>query len=125
MKVGGITSQVDLLEIPGVMFSEDYASLGTFFLLFVQIVPASCLVVILLLVNRVRMPTPLKIKLARFLFQLKSWGMAEIFLAGILVSFVKLMAYGDVGIGSSFIPWCLYCAAIACVSVRRSALGMG
>lgn len=30
MKVGGMTSQVDLLEIPGVMFSEDYASLGTF-----------------------------------------------------------------------------------------------
>lgn len=26
-----MTSQVDLLEIPGVMFSEDYASLGTFF----------------------------------------------------------------------------------------------
>ena len=51
-----MTSQVDLLEIPGVMFSEDYASLGTFFLLFVQIVPAFCLVVILLLVNRVRMP---------------------------------------------------------------------
>ncbi|MCS5448550.1 membrane integrity-associated transporter subunit PqiA [Enterobacter huaxiensis] len=122
MKVGGMTSQVSLLEIPGVMFSEDYASLGTFFLLFVQIVPAFCLVVILLLVNRVRMPTPLKIKLARVLFQLKSWGMAEIFLAGILVSFVKLMAYGDVGIGSSFIPWCLYCVlqlrAFQCVDRR-------
>ncbi|MBG0667895.1 membrane integrity-associated transporter subunit PqiA [Enterobacter roggenkampii] len=122
MKVGGITSQVDLLEIPGVMFSEDYASLGTFFLLFVQIVPAFCLVVILLLVNRVRMPAPLKILLARILFQLKSWGMAEIFLAGILVSFVKLMAYGDVGIGSSFIPWCLYCVlqlrAFQCVDRR-------
>ncbi|MGU4688939.1 paraquat-inducible protein A, partial [Escherichia coli] len=117
-----ITSQVDLLEIPGVMFSEDYASLGTFFLLFVQIVPAFCLVVILLLVNRVKMPAALKIKLARILFQLKSWGMAEIFLAGILVSFVKLMAYGDVGIGSSFIPWCLYCVlqlrAFQCVDRR-------
>ncbi len=122
MKVGGITSQVDLIEIPGVMFSEDYASLGTFFLLFVQIVPAFCLVVILLLVNRVRMPAPLKIRLARILFQLKSWGMAEIFLAGVLVSFVKLMAYGDVGIGSSFIPWCLFCLlqlrAFQCVDRR-------
>lgn len=122
MKVGGMTSRVDLLEIPGVMFSEDYASLGTFFLLFVQIVPAFCLVVILLLVNRVKMPAALKIKLARVLFQLKSWGMAEIFLAGILVSFVKLMAYGDVGIGSSFIPWCLYCVlqlrAFQCVDRR-------
>lgn len=125
MKVGGMVSQVDLLEIPGVMFSEDYASLGTFFLLFVQIVPAFCLVVILLLVNRVRMPTALKIKLARILFQLKSWGMAEIFLAGILVSFVKLMAYGDVGIGSSFIPWCLYCVLQLRVPVRGPTLGLG
>ncbi|MDY0920793.1 membrane integrity-associated transporter subunit PqiA [Leclercia sp. CFBP8987] len=122
MKVGGITSEVHLLEIPGVMFSEDYASLGTFFMLFVQIVPAFCLVVILLLVNRVQMPRALKIRLARILFQLKSWGMAEIFLAGILVSFAKLMAYGDVGVGSSFIPWCLYCVlqlrAFQCVDRR-------
>ena len=122
MKVGGITSEVHLLEIPGVMFSEDYASLGTFFMLFVQIVPAFCLVVILLLVNRVQLPRALKIRLARILFQLKSWGMAEIFLAGILVSFVKLMAYGDVGVGSSFIPWCFYCIlqlrAFQCVDRR-------
>ena len=122
MKVGGITSEVHLLEIPRVMFSENYASLGTFFLLFVQIVPAFCLVVILLLVNRAHMPGALKIRLARILFQLKSWGMAEIFLAGILVSFVKLMAYGDIGIGSSFIPWCLFCIlqlrAFQCVDRR-------
>ncbi len=79
MKVAGVTSEVTLLEIPGVMFSEDYASLGTFFLLFVQLVPAFCLVTILLLVNRVPMNFRLKIGLARILFQLKSWGMAEIF----------------------------------------------
>ena len=109
MKVAGVTSEVTLLEIPGVMFSEDYASLGTLFLLFVQMVPAFCLVTILLLVNRVPMSQQTKTFLARILFQLKTWGMAEIFLAGVLVSFVKLMAYGDVGIGSSFIPWCLFC----------------
>jgi paraquat-inducible protein A len=109
MKVAGVTSEVTLLQIPGVMFSEDYASLGTFFLLFVQFVPAFCLVTILLLVNRVPMSLRTKTFLARILFQLRTWGMAEIFLAGVLVSFVKLMAYGDVGIGSSFIPWCLFC----------------
>lgn len=97
MKVGGISSEIELLEIPNVLFSEDYASLGTFFLLFVQLVPAFCLVTILLLVNRVSMPSGLKAFLARILFHLKTWGMAEIFLAGVLVSFVKLMAYGDIG----------------------------
>jgi uncharacterized paraquat-inducible protein A len=35
--------------------------------------------------------------------------MAEIFLAGVLVSFVKLMAYGDIGVGLSFVPWCMFC----------------
>ncbi|WP_435954355.1 membrane integrity-associated transporter subunit PqiA [Dryocola sp. BD626] len=122
MKVAGVTSEVTLLQIPGVMFSEDYASLGTFFVLFVQAVPTFCLITILLLVNRVRLPEVLQRRMARVLFQLKSWGMAEIFLAGILVSFVKLMAYGDIGVGSSFVPWCLFCIlqlrAFQCVDRR-------
>lgn len=122
MKVAGITSEVTLLEIPGVMFSEDYASLGSLFMLFVQLVPAFCLVTILLLVNRAALPESLKRVMARILFNLKTWGMAEIFLAGVLVSFVKLMAYGDIGVGSSFIPWCLFCVlqlrAFQCVDRR-------
>lgn len=122
MKVAGVKSEITLQAIPGVMFSEDYASLGTFFLLFVQLVPAFCLVSILLLVNRVRMDVRLARLLARVLFSLKTWGMAEIFLAGVLVSFVKLMAYGDIGIGPSFLPWCLFCVlqlrAFQCVDRR-------
>ena len=55
------------------------------------------------------MPSGLKAFLARILFHLKTWGMAEIFLAGVLVSFVKLMAYGDIGVGLSFVPWCMFC----------------
>ena len=85
MNVAGVTSEITLLEIPGVLFSEDYASLGTFFLLFVQLVPAFCLITSLLLVNRAELPVRLKEQLARVLFQLKTWGMAEIFLAGVLV----------------------------------------
>lgn len=72
MNVAGVTSEITLLEIPGVLFSEDYASLGTFFLLFVQLVPAFCLITILLLVNRAELPVRLKEQLARVLFQLKT-----------------------------------------------------
>ena len=32
MNVAGVSSEVTLMEIPGVLFSENYASLGTFFL---------------------------------------------------------------------------------------------
>ncbi|PKH24252.1 paraquat-inducible protein A [Enterobacterales bacterium CwR94] len=109
MQVKGLGSEITLMQIPQVMVDEDYSSLATLFLLFVQGVPAFCMISILLLVNNVRLPLTLKRGLARVLFQLKTWGMAEIFLAGVLVSFVKLMAYGDIGIGSSFIPWCLFC----------------
>lgn len=122
MNVGGINSEIKLLEIPGLLFTENYASLATFFLLFVQLVPAFCLITIILLVNRVPLPSRVQIYLARVLYQLKTWGMAEIFLAGVLVSFVKLMAYGDIGVGSSFLPWCLFCLlqlrAFQCVDRR-------
>lgn len=119
MNVAGVTSEITLLEIPGVLFSEDYASLGTFFLLFVQLVPAFCLITILLLVNRAELPVRLKEQLARVLFQLKTWGMAEIFLAGVLVSFVKLMAYGSIGVGSSFLPGVYF---VCCNCAPSSAL---
>ncbi|HAU5566338.1 membrane integrity-associated transporter subunit PqiA [Pantoea sp. SM3] len=122
MHVAGLSSQISLLDIPSVMDREDYRSLATLFLLFVQGIPAFCMITILLLVNRVRMPHSLRLGLARILFQLRSWGMAEIFMAGVLVSFVKLMAYGEIGLGSSFWPWCLFCVlqlrAFQCVDRR-------
>ncbi|XXN64505.1 membrane integrity-associated transporter subunit PqiA [Enterobacter ludwigii] len=122
MHVAGLSSQISLLEIPQVMDREDYRSLATLFLLFVQGIPAFCMVTIILLVNQVRMPHNVRLGLARILFQLRNWGMAEIFMAGVLVSFVKLMAYGEIGLGSSFWPWCLFCVlhlrAFQCVDRR-------
>lgn len=48
--------------------------------------------------------------------------MAEIFMAGVLVSFVKLMAYGEIGLETSFWPWVLFCLlqlrAFQCVDRR-------
>lgn len=122
MKVAGLSSQISLLQIPKVMVSEDYSSLATLFLVFVQAIPGLCMLTIILLVNRISMPVSLRLGLARILFQLRSWGMAEIFMAGVLVSFVKLMAYGDIGLETSFWPWCLFCLlqvrAFQCVDRR-------
>lgn len=122
MKVAGLSSQITLLQIPKVMVSEDYSSLATLFLVFVQAIPGLCMLTIILLVNRINMPVSLRLGLARILFQLRNWGMAEIFMAGVLVSFVKLMAYGDIGLETSFWPWCLFCLlqvrAFQCVDRR-------
>ncbi|MEC5320255.1 membrane integrity-associated transporter subunit PqiA [Brenneria populi subsp. brevivirga] len=109
MRVAGITSEITLGKIPQVMVADDYASVATLFMLFVQLVPAFCMATVILLCLHISLPLPLKKVMGKVLFQLKSWGMAEIFLAGVLVSFVKLMAYGDIGIGTSFIPFVLFC----------------
>ncbi len=122
MKVASLSSQISLLQIPKVMVSEDYSSLATLFLVFVQAIPGMCMLTIILLVNRFRLPASLRLGLARTLFQLRSWGMAEIFMASVLVSFVKLMAYGDIELETSFWPWCLFCllqlCAFQCVDRR-------
>ncbi|WP_114196040.1 membrane integrity-associated transporter subunit PqiA [Edaphovirga cremea] len=109
MRVAGIGSEITLIQIPGVLVSDDYASMATLFMIFVQLVPTFCMITIILLCQKVRLPFRIKTGIARVLFTLKSWCMVEIFLAGVLVSFVKLMAYGDIGIGNSFIPYCLFC----------------
>ncbi|BET96399.1 membrane integrity-associated transporter subunit PqiA [Xenorhabdus taiwanensis] len=109
MSVAGIVSEIKLTQIPKVMFNEDYSSMAALFLIFVQLVPTFCMVAIILLCQNVKMARRLKIELARILFKMKTWCMAEIFLAGVLVSFVKLMAHGEISIGLSFFPYCLFC----------------
>ncbi|MCX2960004.1 MAG: paraquat-inducible protein A, partial [Serratia symbiotica] len=71
----------------------DYASLSTLVMVLVQLIPAFSMLAIILLCAKVRMPLVLKEWIAKMLFQFKIWCMVEIFLAGVLVSFVKLMAY--------------------------------
>ncbi len=109
MNVAGIVSEITLIQIPQAMFSEDYSSMAVFFLIVVQLVPTFCMVAIILLCQNVKMARRFKMALARILFKMKTWCMAEIFLAGVLVSFVKLMAYGEISVGLSFLPYCLFC----------------
>lgn len=109
MRVSGIYSQIRLIEIPQVMVGDDYASLATLFVIFVQLVPAFCMLAIILLGLKVKLPYRLQVVMGRIVYLAKVWCMVEIFLVGVLVSFVKLMAYGDIGVGPSFIPYCLFC----------------
>lgn len=121
MSVAGIRSEITLLEIPRVMVAENYASMATLFLLFSQLVPACSMAMILLLCMRAPLPDSVRRLFTRTLFQLKSWGMAEIFLAGVLVSFVKLMSYGDIGIGASFVPYIVF----VCCNCWHSRVSIG
>ncbi|CAM3617506.1 membrane integrity-associated transporter subunit PqiA [Rahnella bruchi] len=109
MKVAGLGSEVTLIQIPQVLVSDDYASMASLFMILVQLMPAICMLSIIILCQGTSMPSHWQISIARTYFRLKAWCMVEIFLAGVLVSFVKLMAYGDVGVGTSFYPFVLFC----------------
>ncbi len=122
MNVAGITHYITLIHIPTVLFNEDYVPLATLFMVTVQLIPLFCMLAILLLCCKTLHSLWLRVWLAKYLFQLKAWCMVEIFLAGVLVSLVKLHAWGDIGAGTSFIPYCLFCLlqirAFQCVDQR-------
>nr|WP_263422609.1 membrane integrity-associated transporter subunit PqiA [Providencia alcalifaciens] len=109
MSAAGIENEISIFQIIEIIMGTRYSGLALFFFLFSLIIPAFCMVTIILLGLRVHLPKSIKVLITRILFQMKSWCMAEIFLAGVLVSFVKLIAYGDIGIGMSFLPYCAFC----------------
>jgi paraquat-inducible protein A len=109
MKVAGLGSEVTLIQIPQVLVTDDYASMASLFMILVQLMPALGMIFIIILCQGTSIPSHWQISIARNYFRLKAWCMVEIFLAGVLVSFVKLMAYGDVGVGTSFYPFVLFC----------------
>ncbi|UDG79884.1 Paraquat-inducible protein A [Candidatus Steffania adelgidicola] len=109
IEVSNLKRQITLLQIPMLMISNHFSSLATMFLLCVQAIPALCMIIIILLYLNIPFPFRLKTFLAKLLFSLRGWGMAEIFLGGMLVSFIKLMAYAQIRIGNSFIPFCCFC----------------
>lgn len=109
MNVAGLSSEVTLIQIPRVLVSDNYASMASLFMVVVQLLPAICMLSIIILCLNTRLSAHWKVSIARTLFRLRTWCMVEIFLAGVLVSFVKLMAYGDVGVGASFVPYVLFC----------------
>ncbi len=127
MKVGGMVSRVDLLEIPrrDVLgrLRQPWHLLSSVRADRPGFLPRSSFCYWSIASG---CPPPLKIKLARILFQLKSWGMAEIFLAGILGQLREadgLRRCGDWQQLYSVVS--VLRAATARVPVRGPTLGLG
>lgn len=106
--VGSFFSSFTLPSLSYILFSHKNYLLLMFFVLFTLAVPIYCLVSSILLCMDVPLPYTVKIHLLRWLKRLRAWSMAEIFIVGILVSFVKITSYGSVSIGVSFIAYCLF-----------------
>lgn len=107
--VAGNRSEMHFFDTATVLFSEYHQALAILVWLFIQAVPAFCMCAVIYLKLGMLFKLPARIWVARVLFMLKPWSMVDIFLMGLLISFVKLVANTDISLGLSFWAFCLFC----------------
>ncbi|XKM12547.1 PqiA/YebS family transporter subunit [Orbaceae bacterium ac157xtp] len=108
IRVIGITNQITILDIPNILKQDDYLYLTVLFVLITLALPSLLLLIQILLCSPLRLSNKLRRDLLKLYQIAHHWCMPEIFMAGVLVSFVKLANYGDLGINSAFIAFSLF-----------------
>jgi len=107
--VAGNRSEMHFFDTATVLFTEYHQALAILVWLLIQAVPAFCMAAVIYLKLGMLFKLPARIWVARVLFMLKPWSMVDIFLMGLLISFVKLVASADISLGLSFWAFCLFC----------------
>lgn len=107
--VAGNRSEMHFFDTATVLFTQYHQALAILVWLFIQAVPAFCMAAVIYLKLGMIYKLPARIWVARVLFMLKPWSMVDIFLMGLLISFVKLVASTDISLGLSFWAFCLFC----------------
>jgi len=107
----GQKQQMDMLSGIRTLISNDYFSLAllqttaTFFIPLLVIAGFLYLLVPVRLYNK---PPKAAALVFKWVFALLPWGMVEIFLVGALVSLIKITSMADIGLGKSFVAYCLF-----------------
>ncbi len=109
MDAAGSVREMDFLDTSAVLLDEDYPWLALLVWLFIQAIPAFCMSAIIYLKLGMYFRLPALVQVARMLFTLKPWSMVDIFLIGLIVSFVKLLTHFEISLGMSFWAFCLFC----------------
>jgi len=107
--VAGNRSEMHFFDTATVLFTEYHQALAVLVWLLIQAVPAFCMAAVIYLKLGMLFKLPARIWVARVLFMLKPWSMVDIFLMGLLISFVKLVANADISLGLSFWAFCVFC----------------
>ncbi len=109
MAIAGNRSEIHFFDTSAVLFGEYQQVLAILVWLLIQAVPAFCMLAVIYLKIGMRYRLPARIWVARVLYMLKPWSMVDIFLMGLLISFVKLVATAEISLGMSFWAFCLFC----------------
>ncbi|MDP4535523.1 PqiA/YebS family transporter subunit [Alkalimonas collagenimarina] len=105
----GSQHQMNFFDTSSVLFAVHHPALAILVWLLIQAIPAFCMMAVIYLKLGMIMSLPGRMWVARVLFMLKPWSMVDIFLIGLLVSFVKLVSSADISLGLSFWAFCLFC----------------
>ncbi|MDX3773816.1 PqiA/YebS family transporter subunit [Chromatiaceae bacterium AAb-1] len=109
MYAAGNSNEMSFFDTSSVVFTEHHQWLAILVWLFIQAIPAFCMFAVLYLKLASYYPLPARMWLARVLFMLKPWSMVDIFLMGLVISFVKLVADAEISLGPSFWAFCIFC----------------
>ncbi|AWB65940.1 hypothetical protein C2869_05555 [Saccharobesus litoralis] len=118
----GQSLQMSLMQSAWVLHDYGQSLLAVAVFFFIALIPGGlCLAIIYVLFSMLFLRTlpPLGLVLSRWLFQVKVWSMAEVFLAGVLVSLTKIVTMADIRIGWSFWAYILF---VICLSASLSNL---
>jgi paraquat-inducible protein A len=109
MFAAGNSNEMNFFDTSSVLFTEHHQWLAILVWLFIQAIPAACMIAVLYLKLGMIYAVPARTWVARVLYMLKPWSMVDIFLMGLIISFVKLVADADISLGPSFWAFCLFC----------------
>jgi paraquat-inducible protein A len=109
MDAAGSHRDMNFFDTSAVLLDEDHPWLAILVWLFIQAIPCFCMLAIIYLKLGMYFRLPALVQTARLLYMLKPWSMVDIFLMGLIVSFVKLLSHFDISLGMSFWAFCLFC----------------
>ncbi len=116
----GQKREISLLESFDILISSDYGILALIFLIMVFLVPLCSLLGIVYVYTAIKLWRPWSgVKaVMKWVTRLQPWNMSEIFIIGILVSFIKIVSLADVNLGLSFWSFILFVLFLnACLMV--------
>jgi len=111
----GLEQSITLLQSMVILVKQNFIALALLIFITVILIPGlyllSTLYICLSIKSAHRLPnTP---KLMKLIVHLQQWNMAEIFLIGILVSFIKIVSQADISLGLSFWAYVIFILSMA------------
>jgi len=110
---------VTLLQSILILVTEDLPSLAAIVFASIILIPGAFLIGAVYVSSALKLnrSLPGTVMVLRWTLMLRPWSMAEIFLIGILVSFVKIVTIADVSLGLSFWSYVLFTVCMVVVTL--------